>query len=214
MSSFRLSPFYPILDTRALAARGLDPLTLARALLEAGVGILQLRHKDSWTRQAFRLAAEISQLAAQAQACFVVNDRADIALAVGAAGVHLGQRDLTPAAVRGFAGNRLLIGLSTHNEAQLRAAAHQPVDYLALGPIFATASKERPDPVVGLEELRRLRVLSKKPLSAIGGISLETAPAVLEAGADSCAVISDMLEDDWRARVRSWRALEPPSGAP
>ena len=207
MSSFALPRFYPILDTQILSARGLDPVEVCRALLDAGAGIIQLRHKEEWTREVFGLAERLARLAEGAGACFIVNDRADIALAVGAAGVHLGQTDLPPAAVRTFAGERLRIGLSTHNEGQLRGAEAEPVDYLALGPIFGTQSKERPDPVVGVDELRRLRPRTARPLVAIGGITRETAPAVWEAGADSCAVISDMLRDDWRASVREWGTL-------
>ena len=177
---------------------------MCRALIDAGAGIVQLRHKDDWTREVFELAEEIAAIAQDADVTFIVNDRADVALAVGAGGVHLGQTDLRPAAVRAFAGDRLRIGLSTHNEAQLRAAASEPVDYLALGPIFGTQSKEQPDLIVGVEELRRLRPLAEPPLVTIGGITLETAPSVLAAGADSCAVISDMFVGDWRTKIRAW----------
>lgn len=207
MRSFVLPRFYPILDTGALASRGLDPLEVCRALLDAGAGIVQLRHKAEWTRDVFELAERMAELACGARATFIVNDRADAALAVGAGGVHLGQTDLPPTAVRSFAGERLRIGLSTHNEAQLRAAAGEPVDYLALGPIFGTRSKERHDPVVGLEELSRLRPLSPLPLVAIGGLTRDAAQAVWGAGADSCAVIADLLRDDWRASIRTWGRL-------
>jgi thiamine-phosphate pyrophosphorylase len=209
---FSLPRFYPILDTGALRARGLDALEVCRALIGRGAGIVQLRHKDEWTRETFELAADMAALAAGAGVTFVVNDRADIALAAGAAGVHLGQTDLRPADVRSFAGERLIIGLSTHNEAQLRAGAGEPVDYLALGPIFGTQSKERADPVVGLEELRRLRPLTSLPLAAIGGIARETAPAVWSSGADSCAVISDILRGDWRDSIEAWVRPAQPAG--
>lgn len=208
MPAFALPRFYPILDIRTLRAGDLDPLEVCRELADAGARIVQLRHKDEWTREIFELAEAMAKLCRAAGMTFVVNDRADVALAVGADGVHLGQTDLPPAAVRVFAGDRLLVGLSTHNEAQIEAGAGEPVDYLALGPIFGTQSKERPDPVVGVEQLRRLRPLSPLPLAVIGGLTLEAAPEIFAAGADSCAVISDMLRGDWRASVRKWAGLE------
>ena len=145
----------------------------------------------------------------------MVNDRADIALLSGADGVHVGQDDLSPSAVRRVIGDRLLLGYSTHNEAQLRAAASEPVDYVALGPIFGTASKHNPDPVVGLQELARLAPLAgERPLVAIGGLTLDTARQALAAGASSCAVISDWmpsavggLDSAWRERLRAWVEL-------
>ena len=207
MRSFVLPRFYPILDTVVLQTLGLETLEVCRVLLEAGAGIVQLRHKGEWTREMFQTAAELTVMARGSGASFIVNDRADIALAVGATGVHLGQTDLPPKAVRAFARDRLLIGLSTHNEDQLRAAAREPVDYLALGPIFGTQSKERPDPVVGVEELSRIGATASLPLVAIGGIARETASDVWAAGADSCAVISDMVAGDWRTAIRQWVRL-------
>ena len=196
--------FYPILDTDLLARRGLDPLEVARALAQGGAEWVQFRHKGAYTRKAYDLAGEVGRIVQAAGAKYVINDRADIALMLGADGVHLGQDDLPPTAVRKIAGNRLFIGYSTHNEAQLRLADSEPVDYLALGPIFGTASKENPDPTVGVDELRRLRPLTAKPLVAIGGISRENAHLVYEAGADSAALISDFLLDDWRRSVAAW----------
>ncbi|MEZ5394481.1 MAG: thiamine phosphate synthase [Bryobacterales bacterium] len=202
-----LPRFYPILDTRTLAARGIAPMQAFARLAEVGARIVQLRHKDEWTREIFSLAAEMAEAARKENVTFIVNDRADAALAAGAAGVHLGQTDLTPSQVRSFAGDRLLVGLSTHNETQLRQAASEPADYLALGPIFGTQSKERPDPTVGVDGLRRLRSLTTRPLTVIGGITRGTAPQAWEAGADSCAVIADMLEGDWRESMRQWAEL-------
>lgn len=191
----------------------LDALEVCHALLAKGAGIIQLRHKGEWTREVFALAQAMAAAARDASTTFIVNDRADLALAAGADGVHLGQTDLPVSAVRAFAGDRLLIGLSTHNEAQLRAAAGEPADYFAIGPVFGTRSKERPDPVVGVEELRRLRPLCDRPLAAIGGITRESAPAVWAAGAESCAVISDMLRDSWRNSIEDWvRLAQPPEG--
>jgi thiamine-phosphate pyrophosphorylase len=132
----------------------------------------------------------------------VVNDRADLARLVGA-GVHLGQQDLRPSEVRPMVGARTLIGFSTHNQSQLRAAAEEPADYLALGPVFGTATKENPDPVVGVEGLRRWRPHAPRPLVAIGGITRANAAEVFAAGADSVAVISDLFPDV-RARAEEW----------
>ena len=200
----RLKLFYPILDTGTAARRGIDPVPAASAILEGGAGILQLRHKGLFSKEIFQKAREIAGLCRQAGAMFVVNDRADIARLLGAA-LHLGQDDLSPSDARLVLGDGF-IGFSTHNEAQLRAAAAEPVDYLALGPIFGTATKENPDPVVGIAELRRLRPLTARPLVAIGGITRENTRSVIEAGADSVAVIGDLFPEDGniRGRVKEW----------
>jgi thiamine-phosphate pyrophosphorylase len=132
----------------------------------------------------------------------VVNDRADLAKLFGAA-LHLGQEDLLPAVARRVVGSDAVVGYSTHNEAQLRAACDEPADYLALGPIFGTVTKENPDPTVGLDELRRLRPISARPLVAIGGITRANARQVLEAGADSVAVIGDLFPENGNIRARS-----------
>jgi thiamine-phosphate pyrophosphorylase len=206
-----LPRLYPILDTAALAARGMDPETAARVALEAGVKILQFRHKGHYSRAVFAQAERIAGLCRQAGALFIVDDRADIAALVGA-GVHVGQDDLPPAEARRIAGAEAVVGFSTHNAGQLRAAAEEPADYLAIGPIFGTQSKEKPDPAVGLEALPGLRKLAGKPLVAIGGITRATAAAVLEAGADSVAVIADLLPDPLtaaalRERMEEWLTL-------
>ena len=185
-----LPRFYPILDTAALSRCGISPQAAAAAILSAGARILQFRHKQHFDRVMFSEAEVIAQLCRQHGAVFVVNDRADIAALLDAA-LHLGQDDLQPAGARKLLPQRV-IGFSTHNEFQLRAAADEPVDYLALGPVFATPSKLNPDPVVGLEDLRRLRPLSRLPLVAIGGITRANAQAALDAGADSVAVIGDL----------------------
>lgn len=134
-----------------------------------------------------------------------MNDRADVAKLLDAA-LHLGQDDLPPSAARRIVGERGAIGFSTHNEAQLRAGDREPVDYLAIGPIFGTSSKENPDPVVGLDELRRLRAFTEKPLVAIGGITRANALSVFEAGADSVAVIGDLYPDP-RTQAEEWLAI-------
>ncbi|MCH8319411.1 MAG: thiamine phosphate synthase, partial [Acidobacteria bacterium] len=138
---------------------------------------------------------------------FIVNDRADVAKLCGAAGVHLGQDDLPPDKARLFLGEASVVGFSTHNLEQAREAVSLPIDYIAIGPIFRTASKKEPDPVVGLEMIARVRSLTALPLVAIGGITLENAPAVVQAGANAVAVIGDLLQaDDIEARARQFLA--------
>jgi thiamine-phosphate pyrophosphorylase len=203
----QLDRFYPILDSERLAAANVDPLELARVLLAAGARLMQFRHKAPYTRDAYEQAKALAKIVQQSGGRYIINDRADIALMVGADGVHLGQDDLPPSAVRKIAGDNLLIGFTTHNEEQLRLGEREPVDYLAIGPIFGTSSKANPDPVVGVDEVRRLRPVTGKPLVAIGGITRERAPAVLAAGADSLAVLSDLVAEDLPARAQEWLRL-------
>ena len=190
-----LPPFYPIVDT----------VSAAEALLDAGARILQFRHKSFFSRRVLEDASRVAELCRTAGALFVVNDRADIARLLNA-GLHLGQDDLAPADARRILPAPGIIGFSTHNQQQLRAGDSEPVDYLAIGPIFATGSKQNPDPVVGLDRLRALRRLTQKPLVAIGGITRASAPAVFEAGADSVAIIGD-LYPDVAVKAREWIAL-------
>jgi thiamine-phosphate pyrophosphorylase len=197
----RLKLFYPILDTETAVRHGVDPVAAAALILEAGARLLQFRHKGFFSRDVFHQAREIAALCHNVNAQFVVNDRADVARLLGAA-LHLGQDDLSPADARRVLGDGLFIGFSTHNEAQLRDAAAQPADYLALGPIFGTSSKRNPDVLVGLDELRRLRPLTTRPLVAIGGITRANARSVIEAGADSIAVIGDLFPEDGNIRSR------------
>ncbi|MBV8843905.1 MAG: thiamine phosphate synthase [Bryobacterales bacterium] len=200
-----LPRFYPILDTETAARHGIRPESAALEMVAAGVRILQLRHKGFWSRETVDLLQRIGAICRDAGALFVVNDRADLARLMGAA-LHLGQDDLRPSEVRSIVGATTPIGLSTHNEAQLRAAADEPADYLALGPIFGTASKQNPDPIVRVDGLRRLRPLSNRPLVAIGGITRANAIEVFDAGADSAAVIGDLFPNV-RARCQEWIAL-------
>lgn len=204
-----MAPLYPIVDA------SVDPLEdiglRIGALASAGCGLVQLRGKQLSERDFFQWA-EAAVQAARGHAGFriLINDRVDIAALVGAAGVHLGQEDLSPATAREVLGDAAVIGLSTHNEEQLRLGDHQPVDYLAVGPIFATASKENPDPVVGLERLARCRTLTAKPLVAIGGVSHDNARRVVGAGADSVAVISAIAglpPEDLAGAAREWMTL-------
>jgi thiamine-phosphate pyrophosphorylase len=199
-----LPPVYAIVDGDVLAKRCLEVVTAAEALLEGGIRLLQLRWKSQFGRHAYEQARQIAALCANAAAQFVVNDRADIAVLLGA-GVHVGQEDLIPADVRTIVGPEAFVGVSTHNEAQFAAAVEEPVSYIALGPIYGTVSKERPDPVVGVAELARLRRLWSGPLVAIGGITRERAPEVWSAGADSVAVIADLFpgQNCTKAAVRS-----------
>ena len=207
----KLPAFYPVLDANLLHHRGITAVSAAEILLNASVRILQFRHKSFFSRAAFEDASRVADLCRQAGALFLVNDRADVAMLLDAA-LHLGQEDLAPADARRILPAGSIIGFSTHNERQLRAGDAEPVDYLAIGPIFATASKQNPDPVVGLDGLRAVRPLTPKPLVAIGGITRELAPAVFEAGADAVAIIGDLYPNpctpaSLRSRAEEWLAI-------
>ncbi len=207
----RLPRVYPILDTESLERREIALETAAAAFLDGGAGILQIRHKAHWSRGFFESASTVARLCREAGAALVVNDRADFALLLGA-GLHVGQDDLPPRDARRLMGPDAAIGFSSHNVAQLCAAGGEPVDYVALGPVFDTASKRNPDPVTGVEEVRRCRSLIEKPLVAIGGITQENAVDVLRAGADSVAVIAGLLPErgtahSLRERMEQWQQL-------
>jgi thiamine-phosphate pyrophosphorylase len=213
--ALQLPRLYPILDTEIFTNRGVGVEVAAAAFLDGGAGILQFRHKGHWSREIHAVAGGVARLCREAGAQFIVNDRADFALLLGA-GLHLGQDDLAPRDARKLIGREAVIGYSSHNAGQLWAAAGEPVDYVALGPIFGTASKWNPDPVVGVEELRRCRALVKRPLVAIGGITMENAAAVLMAGADSLAILSGLLPDSVSARrmrehMETWQRLVRPA---
>ncbi len=213
MLTFQLPRVYPILDTSGLNRLAFHPVHAAAALLEGGARILQFRHKDFWSREVFAHAEEIAALCRSSSASFIVNDRADYAGLLHA-GLHLGQDDLLPADARLVIGDAPVIGFSTHNADQMRAARSEPVDYVAFGPIFATASKDRPDPTVGLDGLRAVRALTERPLVAIGGITLENASLCWNAGTDSVAVIAAMLPNPCtprsiRDRMAEWLQLQP-----
>lgn len=197
-----LPRFYPILDS----SRPMPIVEMARAMTDGGVQFLQIRHKGVWDEQMLVDAADVAQLCER----LIINDRADIAKLLGV-GLHVGQTDLPPADARRVLGKGI-IGFSTHNREQLLHAIHQPIDYLAIGPIFATSSKLNPDPVVGLETIAALRKLTALPLVAIGGITRENAREVLAAGADSVAVIGDVYPENLtaltlRQRVEEWNQL-------
>ena len=207
----RFPRVYPILDAETLARHGIALDTAAAALLEGGAGILQVRQKGHWTRQVFESARQVACLCREAGAVLVVNDRADFAMLLEG-GLHIGQEDLAPRDARKLIGPDALLGFSSHNLEQLSAAGGEPVDYVALGPVYPTSSKHNPDPVVGLDEVRRLRPLIEKPLVAVGGITRANAAGVLNAGADSVAVISDLVPQSptarsLRERMEEWQRI-------
>ncbi|HKC66203.1 MAG TPA: thiamine phosphate synthase, partial [Pyrinomonadaceae bacterium] len=178
-----LPKLYPITDVRLC---GLSHAEQVRRFSAGGANFIQLREKRRGAREFYREAEEALQIARSRNLRLIINDRVDIALALSADGVHLGQDDLPPAAARELLGEQAIIGFSTHNVEQAIEAARTPVDYIAIGPIFETKSKENPDPVVGLEGLRQVRKeIDQMPLVAIGGIRQENIREVLAAGADS-----------------------------
>jgi thiamine-phosphate pyrophosphorylase len=187
-----------------------DCVQIAEALFAGGARLVQVRNKKA---AAGHFLAQVERIMAFApsDAQVMVNDRVDIAVLAGAAGVHLGQTDLPPVAARRMLGPGRIIGYSTHNLNQALEAEGLPVDYIAVGPIFATATKENPDPVVGVEKLREICTAVKKPVVAIGGIRLDDARQVLNAGAQSVAVIRDLLiRNDISEGVRTFeRGLKP-----
>jgi thiamine-phosphate pyrophosphorylase len=189
---FELPQLYPITDRRL---SGLTHAGQVARLCEGGARLVQLREKHLSPREFYMEVLEALKVARSFGAALIVNDRVDVALSVWADGVHLGQDDMPPEAARTLLGEGKIVGFSTHSVEQASAAARLPVDYIAVGPVFDTSSKENPDPVVGLEGLRRVRaaVGSSVRLVAIGGVTAESAPSVLEAGADSVAVIGALL---------------------
>jgi thiamine-phosphate pyrophosphorylase len=185
-----LPRLYVILDAALLTAPETE---CAEKLAVAGVRLLQYRNKRASARELFECAKRLSSLLIPLGVTFVVNDRADVASAAKASGVHVGQEDLRAEAARSVIGAGKLLGVSTHNLDQFKDAAATCADYVAVGPVFSTLTKVNPDPVVGIEFLRRVRPLTDKPIVAIGGITLERAAEAIQAGADSVAVISDIL---------------------
>jgi thiamine-phosphate pyrophosphorylase len=212
--ALQLPRFYPILDAAHFVAAP-DPtgalLKFAAELVEGGASLIQYRNKSGSARAMLGHARELRRVLGD-RAKLIMNDRADLCLAAGFDGVHLGQEDLSPAAARKIfdstgKGDLLWIGYSTHNPAQLREAERMPVDYIAVGPVFSTSSKVNPDPVIGLEGVREARWLTSKPLVAIGGITRLNAQSVLKAGADAVAVISDVVESPRKSTEEFLRIL-------
>jgi thiamine-phosphate pyrophosphorylase len=200
----RLLPrLYAIIDPAQSGWR--SPVDVAEALLAAGVRLIQFRDKRASSRELYESAQRVAVCVRAAGGTFILNDRADIARAADADGVHVGQDDLPPDAARAILGPGKLVGYSTHVLEQVREADRSAADYIAFGPVFATRSKEKPGPVVGLEGLAAARQATRKPLVAIGGITIENARAVIEAGADSVAVISALIGvPDIRASAREF----------
>jgi thiamine-phosphate pyrophosphorylase len=197
-------PFlYPILDADLLGSRPCG--AVVAALARAGARIVQLRAKGVSDRVLFALAQEGVGAAREAGVLFVVNDRPDVALMLGADGVHLGQDDLPPAEARRLLGADAIVGWSTHSLEQLDHAAGEPVDYVAFGPVFPTATKPDAEPVVGLAGLRAARARTVRPLVAIGGLTLQNARDAAAAGADGLAVISALMSaPELCAAARAW----------
>jgi thiamine-phosphate pyrophosphorylase len=181
-----------------------DPVLVAKCLISGGARLIQLRNKKAGARE-FLDQVEHVLACAPPDVRLIVNDRVDVARLAGARGVHLGQTDLPPAEARKILGQDAMIGFSTHNLKQALEADNLPIDYIAVGPIFPTSSKENPDPVVGLAGLAAIAKAVHKPIVAIGGITPENAVEVLKAGAQSVAVIRALLDcKDIEARTREW----------
>jgi thiamine-phosphate pyrophosphorylase len=182
-------PLYAILDIAAIDSQANIP----EALTESGVRLIQLRDKHASARAIFAASKNLVARLSPKGVRIIVNDRPDIAAMIGAGGVHVGQDDLPVEAARTLCGAGRWVGVSTHNLEQLQLAMRTSADYIAVGPIFPTTTKENPDPVVGFDLLREARRLTRKPLVAIGGITIKSAELVYRAGADSVAIVSDLL---------------------
>jgi len=199
---FNLPRIYPITDT---SISGLSHSEQIERLAAGGATLIQMREKRASPREFYRMALDAMTIATKLGVQIIVNDRVDIAVAVDADGVHLGQDDLPPERARVLLGKSRIIGFSTHSLEQAIAADSAPIDYIAIGPIFNTASKEKPDPVVGASAISAIKPHLKKPLVAIGGITLDTVSEVIAAGADSVAIISDLLTaKDITQRMRTY----------
>jgi thiamine-phosphate pyrophosphorylase len=204
----RLQPVYPIVDVDICRLRGLDPLTVLDAFLEGGARFIQLRDKTTRTGALVTLADAAVSRARAAGAQLIVNDRADVARVSGADGVHVGQNDLAVEDVRRILGPDSIVGLSTHDQAQIDRAVATSATYLAVGPIYSTQTKDTGYAARGLDLVRHAASRAgERPVVAIGGITLERAPEVIAAGAASVAVISDLLTGDPRERIRVFLAL-------
>ena len=196
---------YPILDASCFPD-ATAMFAAAAELAAAGCTLLQYRNKSGRARHMLDEAREL-RARLRPNVILIMNDRADLCLAAGFDGLHVGQDDLSPEAARLIVGSTRWLGVSTHNPEQLADADLTSANYLAIGPVFATASKANPDPVVGLEGVRRARELTRKPLVAIGGITRANAGSVIDAGADAVAVISDLLRDPRKSAEEFLRVL-------
>ncbi|HEY1802730.1 MAG TPA: thiamine phosphate synthase [Terriglobales bacterium] len=192
-----LPKLYAIVDA-ACFSRSEELYKFAQELIAGGATLLQYRNKNGNARVLLEQALALRRIAGSS-ARLIMNDRADLCVAAGFDGCHVGQDDLSPEAVRRIIGDDRMLGISTHNPEQAKQADGSPADYVAVGPVFQTASKANPDPVIGVEGVRRARVLTSKPLVAIGGITRVNCLQVLEAGADSVAVIADLVSEPKKA---------------
>jgi thiamine-phosphate pyrophosphorylase len=201
----QLPRLYAIVDAAFFPTLN-DLAVYVEQLKEGGCTLVQYRDKSGSARVTLNQARELKKLLGGAVK-LIMNDRADLCLAADFDGVHVGQDDLSPHSVRRIIGPDRWLGVSTHNPEQLREAELTSADYLAIGPVFATSSKQKPDPVVGLDGVRRVRQLTRKPLVAIGGITRAKAASVIEAGADAVAVISDLIRDPRKSAEEFFRIL-------
>jgi thiamine-phosphate pyrophosphorylase len=200
-----LPRLYAIVDSSGRRSTR-DLVAFAQDLASVGCTLLQYRNKSGNGQVILQQAQQLKKQVGHTVR-LIMNDRADLCLAADFDGVHVGQDDLSPDAVRSIIGPDRWLGVSTHNPEQLRDADLTSADYLAIGPVFATSSKDKPDPIVGLEGVRRARELTRKPLVAIGGITRANAAAVIEAGADCVAVISDLLREPRKSAEEFLRIL-------
>jgi thiamine-phosphate pyrophosphorylase len=200
-----LPKLYPIIDAGCFSEAS-EIVAFAKELSAAGCTLLQYRNKRGNGRQILEQARALRQVLGKSVR-LIMNDRADLCLAAAFDGVHVGQDDLSPEGVRSIIGDDLWLGVSTHNPSQVEEATQRSANYLAVGPVFATSSKANPDPVIGLEGVHKAKLLTDKPLVAIGGITRENCRQVIEAGADSVAVISDLLTDGRKSAEDFFRIL-------
>jgi thiamine-phosphate pyrophosphorylase len=200
------SALHAIVDVDVAARAGWTPLDLARAYLDGGARLLQIRAKNLASGPLLTLCEDVVHAANAYQASVIVNDRADIAAIAKAAGVHVGQEDLAPADARRLVGPEAIVGFSTHTAEQIEAALREPVSYIAVGPVFGTRTKETGYPAIGLELVAvAARLAAPTPIVAIGGITLDNARSVIDAGAASVAVIGDLVAtDNPQERVASY----------
>lgn len=206
MSPLFPSPLYVILDVDALAEAALAPLAFLDACLEAGARLFQVRAKSGGAGACADLARAMMARTGGSGGLVIVNDRVDVAMVTGAAGVHLGQQDLAPGAARTQLGKTAILGLSTHTESQAHAALAEPVSYLAIGPVFRTATKATGYDAVGLAMVERVSVLaaSRCPVVGIGGITPGNAREVIQAGASAVAVIGGLVGTDPGSLVKRY----------
>jgi thiamine-phosphate pyrophosphorylase len=189
----QLPRLYPIADEELLRLQGIALGRVAEDLKAAGAQLLQYRNKVGEPDSILRSAAVVWEIFAGTGCRLIMNDRADLAVLAGFGGVHVGQGDLSPEDARKVVGMERWVGVSTHNDEQVRIADETSADYIAVGPVFATGTKVDAEPVIGLEGVRRARALTTKPIVAIGGIARKNARSVIDAGADSVAVISGLI---------------------